>query len=41
MYRSRFVHDIMKIHPVGKRNMGLLMKGLLDSNIEIGRCHEK
>jgi hypothetical protein len=41
MDRSGLVHDIMKFHPIGKRNTELSMKRPLDSNIEIGSCHEK
>jgi len=41
MYRYRLVHDIMKFHPISKRDTELSMKRPLDSNIEIGRCHEK
>jgi hypothetical protein len=40
MDSSRLVHYIVKFHPIGKRNTGLPIKGLLDSNIEIGMCHE-
>jgi hypothetical protein len=41
MDRSRLVHDIMKFHPIDKRNTELSMKKTLDSNIEIGSCNEK